>query len=154
MGRAVMAKRQQRDLNAEWAHPSGLCFCAEETGLRLVGDPAENRIDFAPISFAPEFQEREPAELPLEQGVDPGPADAERKPDSGVVLEHERVGQNASDRSGFDIVALWGGPSRPESVPIRVELHRDFMSHHRLHTRASPSVPKRNGMPAIAPALG
>ena len=147
-----MAKRQQRDLNIKQAQSGRPSFGAEEIGPRSVRDIVEDAPDLRPISLAPELQERKSPQLLKEQGVHSRSADAEGKAPPGVEVQHERVGQNATDGTRFDVVSLGRAATRPDGVPVRIKLPGDCMSHHPLPLGAVGACLKKTQDLVIAPA--
>ena len=102
---------------------------ADEEGLSLVGDAMKNGIDFFTLGVAPKVEEREAPQLLEEKRIGPRTRNPKRKAALVVEVEHERVGQHASDRAGVERIALGRAAPASQLVPVGMKFHRGSELH-------------------------
>ena len=104
-----------------------------------------------PVLLAPEVEKRRAAQFPEEERVRARADDAHGKFAPRVELEDERVGENAANGAGIDIVALRRAAGAAQFVPIGVELLTGGEFHCGLPFGSPRRLCENGTPPAVLP---
>ena len=106
MGVALVAKRQNQDLDRNLLRRAGVGLRRDDNRPRVAQDGLGQRPDLLPIFLTPQLGKAAAPKFAAEQGVGARAGDAKRQFAVDVIFKHENIGQNWPQRARIDIVAL------------------------------------------------